>query len=137
VPVPVQVRTTGWTTGSATSGGGSLSLLASPVVVADSALRIGLPGAAASTAARSFALPAKAAVPVGADAVLVQVSGRGGPSAGKLVIGSRGALQVLGMPKGKWNHDVVLLPLSAARTISVATTSLGSSARLTVLGYVS
>ena len=41
------------------------------------------------------------------------------------------------MAKGKWSHDVVLLPLSAARSISVSTTSLGSSARITVLGYVS
>jgi hypothetical protein len=137
VPVPFEVRTTGWTTTSPTAGGGALSLLASPVVVADSAANAGLVGPAASTASRSFALPTKAKVPVGADAVLVQVSGRGGTAAGTLTIGSRGAVRVFGMAKGKWSHDVVLLPLSAARTIAVSTTSLGSSARVTVLGYVS
>jgi hypothetical protein len=136
VPVPFEVRTSGWTTASATSGGGALSLLAAPVVVADTSTGVGLAGAATSTAARSFTLPTKAKVPVGADAVLLQVSGRGGSAAGTLVVGSRGSLRAFGMAKNKWSHDLVLLPLSAARTVSVATTSLGSSARVTVLGYV-
>ena len=83
VPVPFTVRTTGWTTTSATAGGGALSLLASPVVVADSSRSLGLAGAATSTAARAFVLPAAAKVPVGADAVLLQVSGRGGTGAAR------------------------------------------------------
>jgi hypothetical protein len=134
-PVALQVRALGWATTAPAAQGATVSLLASPVVVADTATKVGLPGPATSTAARSFVLPAKAKVPVGAQAVLVAVSGRGGTGSGPLVLGSRGSLRVLGLTKSGWGHDVVLLPLSADRRVAVSTTSLGSAVRLTVLGY--
>jgi hypothetical protein len=57
--------------------------------------------------------------------------------AGQLVLGSLGSLRVLGLPKGTWGHDVVLLPLGPDRRVTVSTSSIGSTVRLTVLGYVS
>jgi len=76
-------------------------------------------------------------VPTGATGVLLDVRVRAGASDGTLVVGSVAGVSTVSFVRGTRAHEVVLLPLNAAGTLSLRTSSLGSQLAVSVLGYVS
>ena len=137
VPAPVRLYVTGFTTDVPTPGGATYTSLATPWRAIDSAVGIGLHGAVTSSAARVAPVVDGAQVPVGAQGVLLDVRVRGGATDGTLVLGSAAALSAVSFQRGMRAHEIVLVPLNAAGTLSIATASRGSQVAVSVLGYVS
>jgi hypothetical protein len=134
-PVVVRLYANAWVGADATAGGGTLTMLPTPVKVVDSVARVGLGGSASTTASRVMRL-GPSAVPTGATGVLMAVSATGGTSEGTLVVGSRGGIAAVSFGRGQLAHEVVLMPLGATGAVAFKTTSLGTQVRAWVLGYV-
>lgn len=129
------LRLQGWFTATATTGNARTTLLAAPVPVVNTETSLGLAGAFTSSTARTVTVVGKAGVPVGATAVLVQVSYKAGSAAGTLWVRGSGAAPAVSAVATRWAHDLVLVPLSSAGTVSLSTTSYGAHARVAVVGY--
>ena len=54
-----------------------------------------------------------------------------------LLVGSAAWVSTVSFQRGTRAHEVVLLPLNAAGTLSLRTSSIGSQLAVSVLGYVS
>jgi len=134
-PAVVHLRANAWFTTDATDGGATMTMLPTAVKVVDSAARLGLSGAATSAAWRATTLPTTA-VPAGARGVLLAVSAVGGTSEGTLELASAGSVPAVSFGKRQSAHEVVLMPLLASGALSVRTSSVGTQARVWVLGYV-
>ncbi len=135
VPASVTLLLDGWFATTATADGTPLSLLAAPVRLIDSTHSIGLAGAVTSVRARVVTLTGRT-VPVGARAVLLAVDVRGGSTASTLALSSRATVPAVSFAAGQWAHETVLVALRSDGLLWVATPSLGTHVRLTVLGYV-
>jgi hypothetical protein len=134
-PVVVRLRANAWFTADATDGGASMTMLPTAVKVVDSAARLGLSGAVASTTSRVMTLPV-GAVPAGARGVLLAVSAVGGTTDGTLAVGSSASVAALSFAHGQSAHEVVLMPLLPSGAVAFRTASLGTQVRAWVLGYV-
>ena len=75
-------------------------------------------------------------MPVGAHAVLLSVSVRGGLTDSTLILGSSTVVSAVSFVHSQWSHEVVLMPLGIDGRIAIRTTSLGAQVRISVLGYV-
>jgi len=135
-PVTVRLYANAWFTAVPTGDGATLTTLASPVTVVDSATRLGLSGPVRTGAARLVNLTGAGGAPAGARGVLVSVSALGGTTDGTLSIGSTAPAQAVSFTARQWSHEVVLLPLSASGMLAVRTPSIGTQVRIRVLGYV-
>ncbi len=136
-PAPVRLYVNGWTTTTATDGGGRLTVLTSAWKAVDSVAKVQLPGPSTSLAYRTVSLVDGSHVPTGARGVLLSVSALGGRVAGTVVMGSVGGVSTVSVAAGRWSHEVVLLPLNSLGTLAVKSTSLGTQVRISVLGYLS
>ncbi len=134
-PAVIQLRLHAWIGDAADTGGSQLTLLPSPVLLVDSARKIGLVGPVTTAKARAVTVTG-GRVPVGAQAVLVSVSGLGGTTESTFSLASRGSARVANLTPGRWDHDVLLLSLLPSGVIAVSSPSLGSQVRISVLGYV-
>ena len=137
-PVAFRVMATGWWGTSATAAGGTFTSLATPAVIASSSRGIGLPGPVTSAAPRYFAVTG-AAVPKGATAVLLSVTVAGGATVGTLSFGPMGTAgwaSAFSFGARNMVTETVLAPLGSDGRLGVATASLGTAIRVTVLGYV-
>jgi hypothetical protein len=134
-PVVVRLYANAWLGATAADGGGTLTLLPSPLKVVDSAARLGLGGAASTSASRVMRL-ATSAVPAGATGVLLSVSATGGTTEGTLVVGSRAPVAAVSFGRAQSGHEVVLMPLLSTGAVAFRTSSLGTQVRAWVLGYV-
>lgn len=134
-PAVVRLYANAWVGADPTDGGGTLTLLPEPVKVVDSLARIGLGGAASSTASRVITL-GPSAVPAGATGVLLAVSATGGRTEGLLIVGSRAPVAAVSFGPGQQTHEVVLMPLQSTGAVAFRTSSLGTQVRAWVLGYV-
>jgi hypothetical protein len=134
-PAVVRLYANAWVGADPADGGGTLTLLPSPVKVVDSRARIGLGGAASSTASRVMTL-GPSAIPAGATGVLLAVSATGGRTEGLLVVGSRAPVAAASFGAGQQAHEVVLLPLLSTGAVAFRTSSLGTQVRAWVVGYV-
>ncbi|MFN8155863.1 MAG: hypothetical protein U0R68_00480 [Candidatus Nanopelagicales bacterium] len=137
VPAPVLLYLDGWTTATATDGGGRLTTLTSAWKAVDSVAKLQLSGGSTSATSRIVSLVDGVHVPTGATGVLLSVSALGGSTPGTLVIGSSGGISAVSFAAGRWAHEVVLLPLNSLGTLAVKSASLGTQVRISVLGYVS
>ena len=135
-PAPVRLYLNAYTTDAATDGGATFTSLASPWRAIDSSVNVGLSGAVTSTLARVATVVDGVHVPTGATGVLLDVRVRAGASDGTLVVGSVAGVSTVSFVRGTRAHEVVLLPLNAAGTLSLRTSSLGSQLAVSVLGYV-
>ena len=61
---------------------------------------------------------------------------RGGSTASTLALSSRATVPAASFTAGQWAHETVLVALRSDGLLWVATPSLGTHVRLTVLGYV-
>ena len=134
-PVPLTVRVHGWWTAAAVEGGGATTTLASPVALVNTETGVGLVGAFTSSTARPVVVVGKAGVPVGAKAVLLQVSVKAGSTATTLYLRGSGAIPAVSAIAGRWAHDLVLVPLGADGTVAFSTPSKGTHVRALVVGY--
>ncbi len=134
-PASVTLLLDGWFATTASADGSPLSLLAAPVRLIDSTHSIGLAGTVTSARARVVTLTGTT-VPVGAKAVLLAVDVRGGSTASTLALSSRATVPAASFAAGQWAHETVLVALRSDGLLWVATPSLGTHVRLTVLGYV-
>ena len=134
-PVTVKLELRGWISSAPDTLGAQLTVLGAPSSVVNSLAKVGLPGAVTSPAWR-FAKVTGAAVPVGAHAVLLSVSVRGGLTDSTLILGSSTVVSAVSFVHSQWSHEVVLMPLGIDGRIAIRTTSLGAQVRISVLGYV-
>jgi hypothetical protein len=134
-PVVLTVRVHGWWTAAAVEGAAATTTLASPVAVLNTVTGLGFKGAFTSAAARRLLVTGKAGVPAGAKAVLLQVSVLGGTKATTLWAAGSGAVPAVSANKGRWAHDLVIVPLGPDGAVSFSTTTYGAHARAVVVGY--
>jgi hypothetical protein len=135
-PVVVRLATSGYLTADPTPGGATLTTLAGPWKVVESARSIGITPMT-TAAARIFTVTGTA-VPSGARAVLVSVSATGGPRDGLLTIGPVGSvrpIQVLSLTARTTASDTALVPVGPDGRLSIATSSVGAAVRVLVVGY--
>jgi hypothetical protein len=136
-PAPLRLYLNAFTTDVATDGGAAFTSLASPWRAIDSSVDVGLKGPVTSTVARVASVVDGVHVPTGATGVLLDVRVRAGASDGTLVVGSVAGVSTVSFVRGTRAHEIVLVPLNAAGTLSLRTSSLGSQLAVSVLGYVS
>jgi hypothetical protein len=137
-PVTVRLASSGYLTTDPTAGGATLTTLAGPRKVVESARSLGIPPITTS-AAQTFAVAGPGtSVPAGARAVLVSVSATGGTRDGLLTIGPVGSsrpIQVLSLIARTAASDTALVPVGADGRLSIASSSVGASVRIVVVGY--
>ncbi len=134
-PVRFRVDVAAWY-GPADDVSGRRTVLTTPALVASSSRKVGVAGPLAAGAGVAVAVPAT--VPMDASAVLLEVTATG-TAWGSLGVGADGAaagLPALTLRPSTPVTEIVIVPISAGRTVTLRGLGAGASLTVQAVGYL-